>query len=499
MRIHFMTVIITGLLLIVQGCGGSSVRPDSDKVVKASADQMPGWVLKPTTDSKYVYFVGMSGKADDIKGAKALAGQNAVGQLVEYIGFRATRKFNLTRKGDMDSINGFTRTLEETIEGKGSASVVVDVVEVYYEQYADGKYMFYSLIRFPKAWVEKERERLTKLVADQRQKSKDLLEEAESLRKQGRLNKSVETAMNALLIAEKAAENSDVYDDAKTFIQVTMSGLSFSLESQPKYVYTGGGSDIIKIGAYYQAKPAEGIMTVAYENQSNAQLLSPGGNTTANDGLVSYEVTTLTPGTSKVNLVFTFNMQKFNIIKDADPDFYKALEKLQSSKALTIGLPVMDKDKAWPGCVVALDIEVLSSGMPRVEYNMKFQQAMSTVLTSVGYNVVSVEIPDNLLKQASANSDYQKKIVDYIKEVNPDIKRVYWAIRTPENRGKNQFDVEVFSYRVQVALINVKNMKQDKGWDFASKGLGQSKVQAQAAADKNIPAEFQNLLTNLSR
>ena len=145
---------------------GRACASDQVTVIKTSAPSMPEWVLKKRKSPEYVYFVGMSSKSPDMKSAKKEAVDDAASQLIEYIGFRATTRFKSTKEiSDSDNVSSESRTIEQTLEGRGSANVNIDLEDFYYEQYSDNSITMYCLIKFPQDWVEKERARLQKLSA----------------------------------------------------------------------------------------------------------------------------------------------------------------------------------------------------------------------------------------------------------------------------------------------------------------------------------------------
>lgn len=153
--------VITGtaaLLLILFCITQRTAAAGAVTVIKTSAPSMPDWVLKKKRSPDYVYFVGMSSKSPDLKTAKKEAVDDAASQLIEYIGFRATARFKSTKEiSDSDNVSSFNQNIEQTLEGKGSANVNIDLEDFYYEQYSDNTISMYCLIKFPQDWVEKER------------------------------------------------------------------------------------------------------------------------------------------------------------------------------------------------------------------------------------------------------------------------------------------------------------------------------------------------------
>jgi len=76
--------------------------------------------------------------------------------------------------------------------------------------------------------------------------------------------------------------------------------------------------------------------------------------------------------------------------------------------------------------------------------------------------------------------------MDYITENHPNIKRIFWGIRSTQLNGKNSMDMEYVSMRLIFSLIDMKTKKENKGLDFTSKGFGMNTGQAVDNAEKDI-------------
>jgi hypothetical protein len=484
------------LASILAACGGEvkqSVQTlPGGGIVKASANSMPAWVLQPKKDPTNVYFTGMSGRSPDLKTAKQASVQNAIGQLVDFIGLRATHEMSAERRmEDMDNVSSFKKTIVDTIEGRSSADVSVDVDDIYYEQYSDGTYIVYSEIKFPKDWVQDQRNKLAKLVADQRQKASDLLADASDAMKSADIARAIDDAVNAMVIAEKAGENSDLYDDSKAKLTLCLSGLAFRLDNTPKYAYSGGGSDEIRVLALYGDKPQKGIPVIASEKNGNASLVSSTGGVSDGNGMTSFGVSKVKGAVSNLTLRFTIGMQKFEAVQRIDPKFYEELEGLQKSQNLDIPLGVGDEAKVKPTTVLFLDLSADHDGQMKVSAAMKTAGALSVVLNQAGYNIQSLDIPGSILKKAGMDDTFRDSVLEYISTHQPAIKRVFWCMRTITDLGKTEQGMEVVSTRVIISLVDIATRKENKGLAMTVKGFdNNTKSGAIDYAEKELPKEF---------
>jgi hypothetical protein len=510
----YMTAIFLFISLTNCDNKGSVKQNEPPKLVKASADVMPDWVLKKKKSDQYVYFVGMSTKAPDLKEAKKASADDAVSQLVEYIGFKATAKFQSKKEiSDLDNISSFKQNILQTLEGKGSAKVNIDVEDIYYEQYSDNTYSIYSLIKFPVEWAEKERARLQKLTVDQRMKSDAYLKEADASIEKGNMMKALDLALNALFISEKAAENSDLYDQSKNMITLILSSLTFSIEGTPRYVYLDGGSDPVnvKVSSSKSGSAVAGVMAEYYEADTNAQVSSKTGNITDERGIVSCFVEKLKDQTiDQVTIVITLSLVKFKAVQDIDEEFYQKIKDLQTSQVLKVNLKSVKKDKVIPTSLFVIDLITDQKKNVKTALSPAFLEQVTGKMADIGYNIISVEIPKSVLLQGKAEGQIKEAVLSYIRKNSSGVKRVLLGVRDINVIGKLGEDVKFDVYKINdsglmivdmkfvLSLIDVDSSKVEKGITVSAKGQGLNEEQSIQVAERKILDKMQDQLNDLS-
>lgn len=511
MKKTLLSFLMAAVLLWIVSCegGNSNVKAGGPaQKVSASADRMPDWVLKKKKSADYVYFVGMSTRIPDLKEAKKVSIDDATMQLVEYIGFRATTRFKSSKEmSDQDNVSTFRENVQQTIEGKGSAKVNVDVEDFYYEQYSDNTYTIYSLIKFPVDWVEKERKRLQKLVADQRQKAAALLEQSEESMKKKEFASSLDLALMALGISEKAAENSDLYDQAKTAVTEILSSLSFSVQGNPKYAYIEGGSEPLTVSVISSktGTGAGGFMLSAVEAESNAVIASRTGNITDPDGKVRFYSEKILNDARQLSVFVSFSMLKFQDVRKTDEEFYADLQKLQKTQGVTLSLSVNNREKVIPTALAVVRILVdKNNRFQDADPVQKFQESLSGLLANRGYNIVAAEIPAKVWDNAGAERQVRAGIVNYLKENHPGIKRLDYGILTVNSLGKIGQDVKFSTYDINdsalmtvevnftLSMIDLATGKVDEGKKITARSYGLNQEQAAENAEKKILEQIGN-------
>jgi len=495
-RIHKLFLMFYFVLFITN----ILISEDVPKVIKSSSPNMPDWVLKKKKSPQYVYFVGIGSRVSDLKEAKKSAVDDAVSQLVEYIGFRATAKFKSTKEiSDMDNISSFRHNIVQTLEGKGSAKVNIDIEDIYYEQYSDNTYTIYCLIKFPESWVEKERVRLQKLVEDQRTKASLYISEANESIKKGDVSRAIDLSINALLVSEKAAENSDLYDEAKNLIVLLLSSLNFSLESNPQFAYLEGGSDSIEVKALSSKTtlPLKGVMVEIFEKNSNAIITSKIGNTTDENGLAKYEVERVTGNSEVLNVFVSFSLNKFNAISKFDEEFYQQIQDIQKAQALWFNLNVINKSKASQMAVIVVDIIKEGNEKSKVSLSSKFEDALSGKMANIGYSIISTDVPESIFKEGMDERGIKDASFSYIKKNYPKAKKILIGVRHINVLGEIGKDIAFKEYdindsqiiavdtRLVLNLIDIATKKVEKGLNIEAKGLGLTVAQAIENAGKN--------------
>ncbi len=482
-------------------------------VIKTSAPSMPDWVLKKKKSPEYVYFVGMSSKSPDMKSAKKEAIDDAASQLIEYIGFRATARFKSTKEmADSDNVSSFSQNIEQTLEGKGSANVNIDLEDFYYEQYSDNTITMYCLIKFPQDWVEKERARLQKLVSDQHRQAEEYLNESSEELKNGNLSRALDLSLSALIVSEKAAENSDLYDQAKNTILLELSSLSVTLEGTPKYAYREGGSDPIRIRAISSKTSGSvpGLMIDINEQNTNALLASKKGNTTDEKGEVEYSVDKIVNNSADKLLIYSsLSLAKFGVIKNFDPDFYSRLLEIQDKQALRFSLSPVKRDKVITTALVIFDMSKEGKQDVKNGLSPKFQESVSGKLADAGYNIISVEVPASVISSGREEGKIRQAIINYLKANYPGAIRLLIGIRQINYLGEigkdiifkdyNLNDSQLKSVEVKFILsfISMETGKTEKGVTLEERGTGLNVSQALDIATKRITDKLNGELDNL--
>lgn len=497
------------ILLLYLSCSQDNVKPEGAKVIKRSSPNTPDWILKPKQDKEYVYIVGISQKSDDIKKARDLALQDATGKLVEYIGYKVTRKVERKKQMiDTDNISSFKNEVVDTLSGRGAADVQVNVEDFYWEQFSDGTYQMYVMIKFSNSWAKKQMEKLETLTKQQRAKAIEYISEANTLINKNDIGKAIDLAINAMILAEKSSANMDVYDEALSLIRLLVTGISFKLENNPKYVYKDGGSDPIIIGVYSSKSKEKfsGLMVIGKEINSNAVLLSKTGYISDKDGLLTFEVgNIINKNVPKMTFTFSFDLKKFLPIKDIDLDFYNELESIQKAQELKITLNVASSVNS---CVVVLDgvkgnISI-DGEQGQIKFAIKLQEAIAGEMANLGFPLTSVDIPLSILGETKQEDSLKNKIIDYINTNYPDIKRLYFCIREFNKLGDkigaygiDSTGIEVVDMKLTITSIDLKTKETIKGISLNSKGQGKNVQMAAQSAETKIIEKLKASLTNI--
>lgn len=515
MKRKIITILLALGLIGISACNGndSNVRAsDTPQKVSASSDRMPDWVLKKKKDAQNVYFVGMSTRLKDLKEAKKASIDDATMQLVEYIGFRATTRFKSSKEmSDQDNVSSFKENIQQSIEGKGNAKVNIDVEDVYYEQYSDNSYTIYTLIKFPQDWVAKERIRLQKLVADQRLKATSLIEHAQEVLLKGELSSSLDQALMALDISEKAAENSDLYDQAKTLITEILSSLSFSIEGSPKYAYSEGGSDplTVTVTSSKTGGGVMGLMVSASEANTNAVIGSRTGNISDANGRLKFTCEKIMNSPESISVAISFSMNRFQSVEKSDEEFYAELQKLQRSISANVNLTVSKREKVIPTALVIIRVMMdKNSKYQDVSAIQKFQDSVSGMLANRGYNIVTAEVPAKVWEDATAEKQIKNGIAGYLKKNYPNVKRLSYGILSVNPLGKIGEDVKFSSYDINdsglvsvevnftLSMIDLSTGKVDAGKKITARSYGLNSEQAAENAEQSVLEQLKNQVGN---
>ncbi|MEJ5283997.1 MAG: hypothetical protein WHS77_02995 [Brevinematales bacterium] len=480
------------LFFILFSCS-SNVKDTSPRLIKTSSPNQPYWILKKKTTDENYYFVGISKKNKNLQEARKSAIDDAASRLLEFIGFRATTKFQSTKQySDTDDSSTFKENIIQSIEGKASASIATEIEDVYYEEYTDG-YVFYVLIKSPVKWVENERKRLKQLVLSQREEAKRLLTEAKKLYETGEVVKALDNALSALEISERAEENSDIYTDSKDFITQIISSLRISLNNKPSFVYKEGGSDDIEIivKTTKNFTPVKGLL-MSYECNDNESLI------TAKKGFQTDENGTLTLNVEKTSLKdelelsILFSLKRFDNLKKLDEDFYKDIKKYNNLLALKLKLKITDKFKAIPSAVVLIDVE-----NEKNKFFPKFQEEITGKLANKGFQVKAVDI-SKILKENDSSDSLRDKILKFLAKDFKELKNLILIYRNHNYLGElgkdikfTEYDlgsseIKIYEIQTSISIINISTKETEKGYKFSVKGQGLNKTQAIDMADKKF-------------
>ncbi|MGC8764683.1 MAG: hypothetical protein ACP5QT_02205 [Brevinematia bacterium] len=472
----------------------SSQRPEKIRLIETSSQKQPEWILKKKpTDNNY-YFVGIGKKNEDIQLARKSAIDDAISRLAEFIGFRVTTKFKSVKETtDTGDSSTFKEEIMRSIEGKSSASVATEVEDVYYERYTDG-YQFYILLKSPVKWVENERKRLKKLIEDQRELAFSYLKQARNQFEAGEVAKAIDNTIAALLISERAEENSDIYLEAKDFLLIVISSIRFSLLNSPMAIYREGGSDEIQVIAKTTKnyKPVAGLLVEVSCDDEHLTFLAKKGLQTDEKGIVAGEVNNEGSTRKEAVLSFSFSMKRFEEIKEIDEELYKSIKKYQEMLKLSLKLDIKDRYKAIPSAIVIIDfIE------GRNNFLVKFQEEVAGSLANMGFNVSTVDL-SGVLKRDESPEKLKNSIISFINKEKPEIKNLILIYRNLNYLGElgkdikfsdydlNDSEIKVYELQTSINIINLETKESEKGWKFSVRGNGLNKTQAIEVSEKKF-------------
>ena len=490
--LRFKQAFIIFFTLFLSSCISKPVAPENSRFIRSSSKQQPEWILKKKSSENNYYFVGVGKKNKDIQGAKKSAISDGASRLLEFIGLRATTKLKISKefKEDDESLK-FKEEIIQTLEGKSSADIIIDIEDTYFEEYTDG-YIFYVLVRSPKKWVEKERERLKQLTLEQREKSSNLLGEARLAFEKGEVVKAMDLAYTAFEISERAAENSDLYEEAKDLILLILSSIRISTFNTNIYIYKEGGSDLIrlKVTSTKTDIPVKGLF-IENISQSEITLSSTKGLQSDNDGLITFTIDKLNsfPSNQKIPLSFSFSTKKFDGVKDIDPDFYMQIIKYQKMIALNLTLEIKEKYKTLLTAVL-----VINEANGRIKFDKKFQSDVTALLASKGYRVEAIEVKktfkktestqDFLTQEIKTNFPFLKNLIiiyrkiNYLGELGKDIKFSEYDIK--------ESGIKIVEIESSTSIINLETKQTEKGQILNVKGHGLNESQAFLNAEKKL-------------
>jgi len=176
------------LLLFFSGLTGcaskkASVKRKGEKLVQASSKSPPSWISRIPEEKDYYYFVGSSGDVKSFDDGKDEAIADALSQVVSNIGVRVTATSTYEEKYFAEQ---YVSEVSQKLKTEGAAKLQgAELKEIYYEKYQkrDGStfYRVWILLKYSKAEIRKEQERLKAIMELKYGEVKKLEEEAERL------------------------------------------------------------------------------------------------------------------------------------------------------------------------------------------------------------------------------------------------------------------------------------------------------------------------------
>jgi|YNPMSStandDraft_2_1061718.scaffolds.fasta_scaffold00038_26 hypothetical protein len=496
--VGFFAVVVI-LIMGLTACSDNT-KPSSPKIVEKSAPKPPEWILKGKTDATFMYFVGMAEQQPSLGNAKKAAVSEATKALIDYIGIRVTRKLSYKATGsEADNVSTLQQQIQESIEGKGNAKVSVEVEDTYYEKYSDGSYTLYVLVKLPKKWIEKERERQQKLIEQQRSIAKKYLSDAQTLTQQQFYQPAIEALWQGLQISGKAAENEDVYEEIRTTLLSLYQKLSLQLSTEPRYAYTEGGCDPIQVQVIdtEQGKPVAGIPVVVLSGE--AKFVANGGTTTDAKGKISFTIPTA-PKSSEIKAKIALSFDQYSNIIAADSELAEQLAAYQEKNHIPLKLKVSPKVKAIPTVVIVLQKIVKDTKSAQYKPNPQLSDMLASLLAEKGFFILDADrVTEDLFTSEKVSKD---KILAQIRNNNKEAKRVLYVTidtsvlgdmskTTGMNTLAGMYSVEV---RLVYALIDLANNQVNEGSPIKEKGIGLSEDQA---TQKALKATITSLVSYL--
>jgi hypothetical protein len=492
------------VILSMVSCGGGGVvKPQNKTLVKTSSPSEPAWVMMGKKGSGEIfYFVGRVDNVTGFKGARDAAIGDAVKQILQYIGFQATHEFKVSKQilaGGAMNADTYRTEIIDSIEGKGSAKVSVDVEEVYYEQYSDDSYNVSVLLKIPKSWIDAEKARLAKQTKEQHDTAVKYLAESDTQIKSGNISAALDSAVSAIYISILSADNKDVYDSAKSKVYDILSSLAFALKNAPAFAYKEGGSDPIDVivSSSKSGKPVAGLLTASAEDNGKAEMLAPQGYSSGSDGKVTYEARA-DASMDSLNVSVSFSLSKLDDLKKADEEYYNKLVKLQKSISLKVPLKLAAKILAVPTAVVVIDIVFAKNEKKPVTKPVlvpQMQDVFAGFFAKQGFNIISVEIPESVFNSGAEEKMFKESIITYLKEKYPNVKRLLFAVEVVNLLGKTKdiigpgkgFENEVsVDVTLNFSIIDLDTNKLEKSATLKGGAYAATPQQAVQIARKNI-------------
>ncbi|VAW62059.1 hypothetical protein MNBD_GAMMA08-145, partial [hydrothermal vent metagenome] len=168
-----LAVLITALVLA--GCSHPHSKSLERELVHRSSQKHPQWIARLPSNDQYFYALGISTDSPSLRQGRQLAAKSAVVEVSNYLGLKASGRFEVTRTELTTRIfNEMTVTTSANL--KRSRLTQMYYEEFRYEDNEENAHVFdvYILLRIPMADLTKELEK-------QQQKKSKILREADAI------------------------------------------------------------------------------------------------------------------------------------------------------------------------------------------------------------------------------------------------------------------------------------------------------------------------------
>lgn len=466
-----IVLVLTSFILIGTSCNGSSVKSDTNKTVVSTSGDMPEWyITPPDADRDYVYFVGYTYNAANIQDGKNSAMLNASYEAISYVGVRVTME--LMEKEEFTTIDDVESYIDEvysSVGATGSANVEMKIIETYFEKYSNGTYDIAVLVGCSVDSIEKARENIEFLAAQQRENAQTALDKAAAYLDSEEVGSALEEAYNALFMAQKAAENSDLYEEAQILLYNILSSLSLSLTSSPRYAYIEGNSDdiTVKVNSTYSTKPVGGIMLSCVDDNAKSKISANGGYITDSSTgevtfnvakLFDYDETHVLTGSEKpVELSVTFSLDDFLSLEEVNSVYYEKILSLLEGQAVNVELEINSEAFATPTGVVVVKVLTDSGGMySDIAIRDEMQTAIGEIWTDMGYSIYTVNVPQSAVNSGKNRDNMKESVIRYLNSNYPDLKRVLYGLEVINDLGVKKFNMNSVQITLYLSLIDME-------------------------------------------
>jgi len=235
----FMQLSLLAMLaafLILSGCSNHNHPTSAErKLVKRSSQQPPQWISRLPSSKDYFYALGISTNANSVREGRQLAAKNAIVEVSNYLGLKASGRFEVKR-------TEFTTRILEDISTTTSVNLKRSrLTQMYYEQFhyqdnneSEQVFDVYILLRIPMANLQQEQKKQIQI------KNKILLEvqainrEAQNHLNSGNFPLAWHKWMLAMrLIDEETGDRVATLKIYKTLL-TAVEGISLSVNNIPK-------------------------------------------------------------------------------------------------------------------------------------------------------------------------------------------------------------------------------------------------------------------------